>query len=114
HDGSVFAHERGPNALAAARRVSGPPVAFNVQDRYVISGNVSVSSVPEIFVITSAGDVFAHQYNENLGGVPSVGPATKLAGPPVASHTQDRWVFMSGGHIVVIREEGGVFIHDVS
>ncbi|MER0245780.1 hypothetical protein AAHZ94_28165 [Streptomyces sp. HSW2009] len=114
NDGAVFAHQLTVNGIQPAVRVTGPPVASRTWDRWVISGNVSAGSGDEIFVITSSGDVWVHQYNSNLGGIPSIGPAHKLDGPPVAFRTQDRWVLMSGGKIVVITELGEVFIHDVS
>jgi hypothetical protein len=116
HDGGVFPHRLiNPNRIEPLGKATGPPVASNARDRWVIAGQVGLPNArDEIFVITSAGEVFAHQYNANPGGVPSVGPATKLNGPPVALNAQDRWVLLSGAQIVVITDAGAVFVHAVS
>jgi len=120
HDGGVFVNRLIPSgggtpAIGPAVRATGSPVAFNTQDRWVISGKVNrFNPREEFFVITSAGEVFSNEYKSNPGGVPSVGPATKLTGPPVAPNAQDRWVLMSGGRIAVITDRGKVFVHDVS
>lgn len=120
HDGGVFVHRltsSGGSApvIGSAVKATGPPVAFNTVDRWVITGRVNPNNPrQEIFVINSDGAVFSHPYNANPGGVPSVGAANKLTGPPVASNAHDRWVLMSGGRIVVITDRGKVFLHDVS
>ena len=120
-DGGVFVHRLsfpGPGitpVIEPAVPATGPPIGSNVEDRWVIAGQVdSFSPHEEIFVITSAGVVTSYRYNANTGGVPSIGRATKLTGPPVAANVQDRWVLVSGGRIVVITDKGKVSLHDVS
>jgi len=122
--GGVFVHRLtfpGPGitpVIEPAVPATGPPIGHNVEgqeDRWIIAGQVdSFSPHEEIFVITFPGVVTSYRYNPNIGGVPSIGRATNLTGPPVATNPQDRWVLVSGGRIVVINKEGKVTLHDVS
>jgi hypothetical protein len=77
-------------------------VAFNPQDRFVVVIG------DRIFVINDAGHVFAHVITGD-----TVGPALRLAGPPVA-FPQHRFVAVMGNRILVTVPDGAVFAHDIT
>jgi hypothetical protein len=122
--GGVFVHRLtfpGPGitpVIEPAVPATGPPIGSNVEgqaDRWVTAGQVDrLNPHEEIFVITFPGVVTSYRYKANIGGVPSIGRATNLTGPPVAANVEDRWVLVSGGRIVVINKKGKVSLHDVS
>jgi hypothetical protein len=62
-----------------------------------------------ILVITNSGAVFGH----DLTGT-KIGPAFRLAGPPVAFNPQDHFVVTMGNRILVIVNDGHVFGHDLA
>ena len=62
-----------------------------------------------ILVILNDGRVFGH----DLAGS-NIGPAFRLAGPPVAFKPEDRWVVTMGNRILVILNDGRVFGHDLA
>lgn len=42
-----------------------------------------------------------------------INPTFPLTGPPVAFNPQDKWVVTMGNRILVIRNDGAVFGHDL-
>jgi RecB family endonuclease NucS len=102
-DGGVFAHEISGNNVGVPFQLSGPKVAANPQDKWVlVMGN-------RILVVTQDGSVFAHEVSGNSIGVPF-----QLSGPKVAANPQDKWVLVMGNRILVVTQDGSVFAHEVS
>jgi DUF1680 family protein len=101
-DGRVFARKVGRTAVGASRELSGPPVAANPWDRWLLPiGN-------RIVVVVNDGNVFAHDVTGD-----TISLATHLGGPRVASNDQDMWVVTMGSRILVIVNDGAVFAHDI-
>src|SRR5262249_52972993 len=107
-DGRVFAHVVTATAIEPAIQLSGPPVAANPQDRWVlVSGN-------QLLVITTDGRVFAHTVTDHVEPAYQLGSPSGTPPPPVAANPQDKWVLVKGSQIVVITEEGRVFAHEIT
>ena len=80
------------------------PVAFNPQDRFVVTmGN-------RIIVTTQNGSVFGHDVANNaVGGAFGFGGSKVALNGPV-----DRFVVTMGTRLIVITQNGSVFGHDVT
>jgi hypothetical protein len=94
--------DRFPDGVEDARRLSGPKVAANPQDKRVLMYG------GRILVITQSGEVFAHPTTDDR-----VLDAVKLTGAKVAANPQDKWVLMYGGKLLVITADGRVFGHEL-
>ncbi len=90
-----------PGDIMAARKLDGPRVAANPEDKWVLFSDIY------IYVITKDGRVFAHQLSNGIQ------PAVLLPGPKVAANPQDKKVLLMGSKIVVITTSGKAFAHDI-
>ena len=80
-----------------------PPVAFNPQDRFVVTmGN-------RIIVTTQSGATFGHDISGK-----NIGPAFQFTGAKVGFNPQDRFVVTIGNRIIVTTQSGATFGHDIS
>jgi roadblock/LC7 domain-containing protein len=90
----------GDSGVGLALAAVTPRVAFNPQDKWVVTmGN-------QVLVIVNNGDVFGHVLGTTIG------QAFQFTGPPVAFNPQDKWVVTMGNRALVIVNNGGVFGHD--
>ena len=105
-NGRASAVEVQDSGLGQVIPLSGPPIAANPQDRWI------VSQADRIIVITASGEVFAHTIAGSL-----IGAAFRLGnptGPPVAANPQDKHVLVDGGRLLVVTNVGEVFMHELT
>jgi hypothetical protein len=105
-DGRAGAVEVRATSLGPFVPFTGPRIAANPQDKWV------VSQENRIVVITTKGEVFAHTIEGNVIG--DAFRLTNTSGPPVAANPQDKYVLVDGTRILVITNVGDVFMHELT
>ena len=98
--GVVYSQAWDGGGIASPVQWSGPPVASNLQDRWVLAAG------GRILVITADGSVFAHPTHGS-----AVDPARQMTGPKVAANPGDKWVLVADSRILVMTADGRVFAH---
>ena len=107
-DGRVFAHDLTGDTVSNAYAFSGPAVGARPEDRWVfLLGSRFV-------VVTNSGTAFAHDIDSMAK---TVGPGYALTQVPealVGARPGDKLVAATGSRLLVVRDSGDVWWHDVS
>ncbi|MFB9530384.1 hypothetical protein [Nonomuraea roseola] len=107
--GDVWGHEITGNNVGPGIKLGGAKVAFNGPvDRFVVTMGT------RIIVVTQSGDVWGHEIDQGGTGN-TIKPGFKFGGAKVAFNGPvDRFVVTSDNRIVVIREDGDVWGHEIT
>ena len=109
NEGNVFGHDVSfgqvpfeSGHIFPAFPFSGAKVAFNPQDRWLLTlGNM-------LLVVTKEGNVFGHEVVER-----DIRPAFPFSGAKIGFNPNDRFMAVIGNRLVVTTNEGNAFASDV-